>query len=167
MTTLLLIRHGDSLTLYLNARLRDWHEAEDLMIEAFARIMVKRPGIRDGGFKAYLFKTARNLAARSESKRKRLATFELDTYEEDASEPDRAVSRLLETERKTALHRCLGRIDPVYREALWLVYAEDMSYAQAADVLGTTRKRIDNLLSQGKQLMRRELEKEGVTDAHE
>ena len=57
----LMIRHGDSLTVYLNGYLHDWQDSEDLMIEAFARIMVKRPRMSEGKFKAYLFKTARNL----------------------------------------------------------------------------------------------------------
>ena len=42
----LMIRYGDSLTVYLNGYLHDWHDAEDLMIEAFARIMAKKPRIR-------------------------------------------------------------------------------------------------------------------------
>ena len=53
----LMIRYGDSLTLYLYGYLHDWHAAEDQMIEAFARIMVKRPRIGEGHFKAYLYKT--------------------------------------------------------------------------------------------------------------
>ena len=48
----LMIRHGDSLTLYLYGCIHDWQDAEDLMIEAFARIMVRRPHIREDSFKA-------------------------------------------------------------------------------------------------------------------
>ncbi len=162
----LMLRHGDSLTQYLNSYLHDWQDAEDLMIEAFARIMVKKPGIRDGGFKAYLYKTARNLAARFAAKQKRKDSFEL----EDRGEGEcltTAESRVLDREKRQALQLCLERIDPALREALWLVYVEDMSYAQAADVMGVNRKKIDNLLTRGKQFMRLELEKEGVTNAHE
>ena len=50
----LMIRYGDSLTVYLYGYLHNWHDAEDLMIEAFARILVKKPHIRSGNFKAYL-----------------------------------------------------------------------------------------------------------------
>ena len=51
---LLVERYGDALTLYINGVLGDIHEAEDLMIEAFAYLIAKRPAIRDGGFRAYL-----------------------------------------------------------------------------------------------------------------
>ena len=36
----LMIRHGDDLLVYLNGYTHNFHDAEDLMIEAFARIMV-------------------------------------------------------------------------------------------------------------------------------
>lgn len=51
----LMERYGTKLTLYLDGYLCDLHEAEDLMIEAFAYLIAKRPAIRDGGFRAYLY----------------------------------------------------------------------------------------------------------------
>ena len=41
----LMIRYGDSLTIYMNAYLHNWQDSEDMMIEDFARIMVKKPRI--------------------------------------------------------------------------------------------------------------------------
>lgn len=38
---LLVEKYGDPLTLYINGYLKDIHEAEDLMIEAFSRIFAK------------------------------------------------------------------------------------------------------------------------------
>ena len=64
----LMERYGTKLTLYLDGYLRDLHEAEDLMIEAFAYLIAKRPAIRDGGFRAYLYQSARHMA-RSEERR--------------------------------------------------------------------------------------------------
>ena len=57
---LLVERYGDMLTLYINGYIKDIHEAEDLMIEAFSKIFAKeRPIAGNGSFKAYLYKTAR------------------------------------------------------------------------------------------------------------
>ena len=58
----LMERYGTKLTLYLDGYLCDLHEAEDLMIEAFAYLIAKRPAIRDGGFRAYLYQSARHMA---------------------------------------------------------------------------------------------------------
>jgi RNA polymerase sigma-70 factor (ECF subfamily) len=52
------------------------------------------------------------------------------------------------------------------REALWLVYFEDLSYAETAEVMNVSVKKIDNLLSRGKKRLREELEKEGVEHAY-
>ena len=41
-----------------------------------------------------------------------------------------------------------------------------MTYEQAAAVMGVNVKKIDKLLQQGKEQMRKELGKEGITDAY-
>lgn len=161
----LMIRHGDSLTLYLYGYMHDWQDAEDLMIEAFARIMVKKPRIQDGSFKAYLFKTARNLASRFHSRKTRMMQISFDDIENDLTGHELVEERIISDEQKRALGACLERIDPLEKEALWLVYIERMSYAEAAEVMKVNTKKIDHLLSRGKQSMKKELMKEGITNA--
>ena len=163
----LMIRYGDNLTFFLCGYLRSLQDAEDLMIEAFARIMVKKPRIREGGFKAYLFKTARNLAARLHSRSGRAGIFSLEGMEKEIAAGLSPEGSLQDQERTRILHLCLERIDPQMREALWLVYFEDLSYADASAVMGVNRKRVDKLLQKGKTMMRTELAKEGITNAHE
>ena len=166
----LMIRHGDSLVYWLNGYLHDWHDAEDLMIEAFARIMVKKPKIGEGAFRAYLYKTARNLAIRFHERKSRFKVFSLEDLDVEFSGAGGAYpvypeEELQSQEQRRAIHRCLERIDPALREVIWLVYFENMSYEQAAMVLGVNKKRVDHLLTRGKQHLRKELEKEGITDA--
>ena len=162
----LMIRHGDDLLLYLYGYLRNWHDAEDLMIEAFARVMVKRPAIREGNFKAYLFRTGRNLASRFHSISKRMEMFDLKNLEEEISGGKLPPELVWNQEKSQILYLCLDRIDPKLREALWLVYYEGMKYAQAAEVMGMSVKKLDKLLARGKAHMREELIKEGVNDAY-
>ena len=162
----LMIRYGDSLTLYLYGYLHDWHAAEDQMIEAFARIMVKRPRIGEDGFKAYLYKTGRNLTYRYYSKSHKVTEFSFEEYNLDIEGGERTEELLINEERRQVLHICLERIDPQLKEALWLVYFEEMSYKAAARIMGVNAKKIDHLLAKGKKKMREELEKEGITDAN-
>ena len=159
----LMKRYGNPLTLYINGYLHDVHEAEDLMIEVFSYLFTKRPRIRDGGFKAYLYKAARHMALRHKSKRKPL--FSLDTL---TGEPDGRLlaEEVIRTEeRNRVLHFCMDEMNPDYREVLYLTYFEDMSYAQAAEVTGKTVKQITNMVYRGKESLRRLLEREGITDA--
>lgn len=163
----LMLLYGDSLVLYLNGYLHDWQDAEDLMIETFARIMVKKPAIVTGGFKAYLYKTARNLSYRFLQKQKRIRRFSFEDPGGEIADNSFTETILQQKERNEILYLCLGRIDPLFREALWLVYLEQMSYTQAAAVMKVSRKKIDNLITRGKQQMKTELAKEGITNAHE
>ena len=163
----LMILYGDSLTFYLYGYLQNWQDAEDLTVEAFARILVKKPRIREGGFKAYLYKTARNLASRFHSRESRAEIFSLEGAEKEIADSILLEDHLQEEEKNRILHICLERIDPELREALWLVYFEDLSYADAAGVMNVSRKRVDKLLQRGKVILRTELEKEGITNARE
>ena len=148
----LMKQYGDPLTMYIDGYLHDVHEAEELMLDVFAYLFTKKPRIRDGGFKAYLYKAARHMALRCKSRRKRL--FSLD---ELADEPD---GRLLAEEvvrteeRSRILHVCMDEMNPDYREALYLTYFEGMSYAQAAQVMGKTVKQITNMVYRGKKSLR-------------
>ena len=159
----LMKKYGDPLTLYIDGYLHDVHEAEELMLDVFAYLFTKKPRIQDGGFKAYLYKAARHMALRHKSKRKPL--FSLDAL---TGEPD---GRLLAeevvqtSERNRILHLCMDRLNPSYREALYLIYFEDMSYTQAAKITGKTLKQITNMVYRGKESLRRRLEQEGITHA--
>lgn len=162
----LMIRHGDALLIYLNGYTHNFHDAEDLMIEAFARIMVKKPSIGKGNFRAYLFRTGRNLATRFHFRSRRTEVFSLEDLNREIAD-----GRLLEqiawdNEKTGILNVCLERIDPQLREALWLVYCEEMTYAQAAEIMGVSSRKIDKLLAKGKSLLKEELGKEGVTNPY-
>lgn len=162
----LMLRYGDPMTIYLHGIVHDWHDAEDTMIEAFAKIMVKKPRIREGCFKAYLFKTGRNLAIRLSSKKRAQQGFSLDGLGTEPSAGEYLEEHVVGEERKQALHLCLERIDPQLKEAMWLFYFEDMSYAQAAEVLKVSAKKVDYLLQRAKKVLRAELEREGVHGAY-
>ena len=159
----LMEKYGDPLTLYLDGYLHDIHEAEELMLDVFAYLFTKKPRIRDGGFKAYLYKAARHMALRHKSKRKPL--FRLD---ELTGEPDGRLlaEEVIQTEeRNRVLHFCMGEMNPDYREVLYLTHFEGMSYEQAAEVMGKTVKQITNLVYRGKESLRKLLEREGITNA--
>ena len=159
----LMLRYADVLTAYLDAFLHNYQDAEDLMLECFAAILVNKPAIGAGNFRAYLFKTAHNKANHLWRIRFKRQEFSLEeSIPQQEAPPEDAV---WEGERSGILRKCLNRIAPQYREALWLFYFMDMSYAQAAKVMSCTEKRIEDLLRNGKKRLRLELEKEGITHA--
>ena len=158
----LMERYGDRLTLYLDGYVRDLHEGEDLMIEAFAWIIAKRPAIRAGGFRAYLVQAGRRMALRQAKKRRSRPCFSLEELER---EPESAllVEELAESaERARILRRCMEELHGPYREALFLVYFEGLSHREAAAVLKKSEKQVGELIYRGKNALRKRLEEEGI-----
>lgn len=161
----LMEKYGDALTLYIDGYLGDIHEAEDMMIEVFSYLLTKRPRIREGGLKAYLYKAARHMAFRH--KRKRRVVFSLEELQQEPEAETLIEEVIKDRERNRVLHLCMGRLHAEYREALYLTYFEELSYAQAAEVMGKSIKQVTNMVYRGKQSLRELLEKEGITHAEQ
>ena len=160
-------KYGDALTLYISGYLSDPHEAEDLMIEAFSRLFSKERPIRgEGSFKAYLYKTARNLALRHRQGRWH-TLLRLDELLFEPQSDALADTALLRSERNRQLYRALQKLKAEYREVLYLVYFEDMSYRGAAAVMAKSEQQVTNLVHRGKQSLRAILEREGFVYADE
>ena len=157
---LLVERYGDALTLYINGYIKDIHEAEDLMIEAFAQMFVRRRSVsEDGSFRAYLYKTARRLAGNAIKKHRVYIGLEELPFEL----PGEALAEtsLFENERKKQLYEAMEELKPEYQEALYLVYFEDMSYQGTAEVMGRSESQIKNLVHRGKKSLKELLGKNG------
>lgn len=153
-------RHGDLLFLFINGYLRDSHESEDLMIEALARMFAKkRPLLGEGSFRAYLYKTARHLAARIRTGRRLHISFEELSFEIQSE--DLAETRLFENERAKQLYNALEKLKPEYQEVLYLIYFEEMSYQDAGKVMKKSESQITNLVHRGKQSLKKILKESG------
>lgn len=110
---LLVERYGDALTLYVHGYIRDLHEAEDLMIEAFSQLFAKeRPIGGEGSFRAYLYRTARNLAIRH-LRGRRLCLLRLDELDFEPPGDVLADTQLLRGERNRQLYAALETLMPL------------------------------------------------------
>lgn len=164
---LLVERYGDALTLYINGYIKDIHEAEDLMIEAFSQIFAKERPLRgEGSFKAYLYKTARNLALRHKQKR-RIIFLRMDELDFEPQSDSLADTALFRSERDRQLYAGLETLKAEYRETLYLVYFENLSYQDTAAIMGKTEQQVTKLVYRGKKSLKTILEQEGFIYADE
>ncbi|MFQ9752187.1 MAG: RNA polymerase sigma factor [Coprococcus sp.] len=69
------------------------------------------------------------------------------------------------SERDRQLYDALEKLKAEYREALYLVYFEDMSYRNAATVMNKSESQITKLVYRGKQSLKVILDQEGFTYA--
>lgn len=160
-------KYGDSLTLYLTGFLHDIQEAEDLMIEAFSLMFVKkRPIDGEGSFRAYLYQVGRNLAIRHHRKHP-LALIRIPDLNFEISSENLAETSLIHSERSRMLYAAMEKMKEDYREALYLVYFEEMSYRDTAAVMKKTVEQVTKLVHRGKQQLRKLLEEEGYSDEND
>ena len=97
------------------------------MIKAFSLIFAKeRPITGTGSFKAYLYKTARNLALRH-SRKHRIPFLHMDDLDFEPQSELLSDAALIQSERRSHLYAALEQLKAEYREALYLVYFESMS----------------------------------------
>lgn len=164
---ILVERYGDALTYYINGYIHDIHESEDLMIEACAQIFAKeRPIDGKGSFRAYLYKTARNLTIRHRQKHK-IWFLHLDEVDFELPSEELVDAKLLQSEREQHLYEGMADLKTEYREVLYLVSLEGMSYREAARILGKSDQQVTNLVHRGKKSLKKILEERGFIYADE
>ena len=153
----LLERYRKSLTFFIMGIVHDADAAEDLMIEAYARLSLA--GKKFAGkslLKTYLFTIGRNLALRY-LKKKRSSGFQVENSEEfleqlpDFNSPEKEFA---EKQDKAELFKAMDQLVPQYRTVLYLVYFEKLSYEEAAKVMKTNVKTVTNNCYRAKQRLK-------------
>lgn len=152
--------YSDSLVFFSYAIVGDRAAAEDVMMDTFVSLIVKKRQFREErAFKAYLFKTARNKSVDYLRSRKR--QISLDSIETLAVQ-DSLESAVIKSERDKRLYECMLLLPSDYRDALYLVYIEDFSVEETCKVFGKSRKQVYNLLCRAKASLRTLMSKEDL-----
>jgi RNA polymerase sigma-70 factor (ECF subfamily) len=152
----LLLRHRESLTLFLFGYVRNMDDAEELMLDAFAAAAARTSAYAGrSSFRTWLFGIGRHLALRQLKHRREIPQPEPG---ENGESPE---LELMRSERNRQLYAAMERLHPDYRQALYLLFFEDMEVGEAARVMGKTKKQVYNLTERGKKALRAELERMG------
>lgn len=69
----------------------------------------------------------------------------------------------LKKERSRQVHEALGRLSLSYRQILWLIYFEDFTLREAAEVMKRTVHGTEALAYRARKALREQLMKEGFT----
>ncbi len=158
---ILLGRYREELTFFIFGFLKNMEDAEEIMMDAFAVAASGTTGfLGKSSFKTWLFAIGRNLAFKS-LRRKRFLFMPLN--EEITADSGLPELELLRDEKKRLLYEALNSINPEYRQALHLVYFEEMSTDEVAAVMKKNKKQVYNLVARGKAAMKEALEKRGIS----
>jgi len=106
-------------------------------------------------FSTWMYRIALNVAisfARKAGRRRRI----IEPLEDGGVDVPAAASAPEPDGQVDALHRCLRALDPLSR-ALLMMYLDERSYREIAEVLGITETNVATKISRLKQRLRREL----------
>lgn len=161
----LLIRYRDGLFIFLMSFVKNEEDAEDLLMDTFAKLAVDKPYFdpdREGSFKSWLYAIGRNNALMHLRKHK----YQAVPLDEDiVSEDETPESELLKSERNRKLYQALRTLKPEYRQALSLLYLEGLSHDEIAASMGMRKKQIYHLVDRGRESLKKVLERMGISDA--
>ncbi|MCR4614813.1 MAG: sigma-70 family RNA polymerase sigma factor [Clostridiales bacterium] len=155
---LLIDEYTDGLILYLNTVIHDLAAAEDIAEDCFVRLAVKKPRYNGkASFKTWLYTIARRMAIDELRRRARHPHTPLEDVENTLAQEE----KLLRSDEKLAIYQAMRRLSDPHRQILWLIYFEDQSTAQAAEIMGISPSAASSLLHRAKQTMKNELERGG------
>lgn len=156
----LVITYRDQLVSFLYRYTNDIYLAQDLAQDAFVEILVHKERFnQEMNFKTYLFTIGRNKAVDYIRKnRNYIFTEEAAEYLEPIKGLEDA---LIAQEEKKVLYQKLYELKTEYQVVILLVDFEDMSYQEAACVMGKSLGQVKILLHRARKALAREMKREG------
>lgn len=161
----LILLYKDSLIFFVNRYVRDLSCAEELAEDSFVELILHKDRFNfKYSVKTYLYTIGRNKALNYLKHLARRKTQSLDECEYGVSDGEELEERVIKNERQRTVNACLERINPDYRTVLYLVYFENLQTEECMRVMKKSKKQIENLLYRGKEALKKELGKEGISD---
>lgn len=150
--------YKDGLILYLNSLVGNIALAEELAEDTFVRLCIKKPRDKQtGSFKTWLYTIGRNVAISHMRKAGRVTTVSTDALADVADEAGDLLAGYVQEENRRLVHSALGKLKPEYRQILWLIYFEGLSFKEAAAVMKKTVHSTEMLATRARQALKKEL----------
>lgn len=144
--------YANPLILFINTYVKDYHLSEDIMEDCFVDLLVKKPEFRgDSKFRTYLFQMAKNKALNHIKRQKRFTWITEEDASSELKEDSRILGTIIQEENKKVLYTAIKELPEHYAQALQLIYFAELSYEEAAHVMGKSKKQIANYIYRGKK----------------
>jgi len=163
----LMERHATPVFHFLCRLVANEDDANDLAQETFVRVFKSRESFRMGGkFSTWLYTIAANLARNHFRWRSRHPNISLEAENPETeqtlggslpSDSPAPNEQAFAAERAAAVRAAVEKLPEDMREAIVLCEWEELSMAEAAEVLETTLKAVESRLYRARQLLRERL----------
>ena len=143
---------------------KDYQKAEDIAQESFIYIMQNKMK-ENSSFKYYIYMVAKSRAINYINVEKRRNEIsEKYLYDSIESAEKDVLEFIVEEENKKEIMNAIEQLDEKYRNAIYLVNIEKLSYKETAEILGQTLQNTKNLVHRGKKELRKHLLKKGFDE---
>ena len=143
---------------------KDYHKAEDIAQETFIYV-IQHKMRENSSFKYYIYLVARSKALNyiNVEKRRNEITEKYLTNDNEQIEKD-VLDIITAEESKKELLESIELLDERYKNAIYLVNIEGLSYEETSKILGETLQNTKNLIHRGKKQLRKILLKKGFNE---
>ncbi|MBQ3329846.1 MAG: sigma-70 family RNA polymerase sigma factor [Ruminococcus sp.] len=143
-------KYADTVAGVCVMRLQNWADAEDCFQNTFIKLFQKSPDFQsETHLKAWLIRVAINECRNYIAKNRRFLSLEHLEREPATREP--TVWR----ENESDVSWALMRLEPKYREVLYLHYCEQYKVNEIADILGKSPNTVKTLLRRGRDKLKK------------
>ncbi len=143
---------------------KDYQKAEDIAQETFIYV-IQHQMRENSSFKYYIYLVARSKALNyiNVEKRRNEITEKYLTNDDEQIEKD-VLDIITAEESKKELLESIELLDERYKNAIYLVNIEGLSYEETSEILGETLQNTKNLIHRGKKQLRKILLKKGFNE---
>lgn len=143
---------------------KDYQKAEDIAQETFIYV-IQHKMRENSSFKYYIYLVARSKALNYINVEKRRNEITEKYLTNDNEQIEKDVLDIITTEEsKKELLESIELLDERYKNAIYLVNIEGLSYEETSKILGETLQNTKNLIHRGKKQLRKILLKKGFNE---
>lgn len=157
-------KYKDKIQYFVYNIVKDYQKAEDITQDVFIYIMQNK--INDGyNFKYYIYLVARSRAYNQINMEKRRTEINEKYILDESMKIEQDVADIIiKNEKRKAIVDAIDRLDNRYKNAMYLIKIEELTYQETAQILGESIQNVKNLIHRGKKELRKILIKKGFDE---
>ena len=143
---------------------KDYQKAEDITQDVFVYIIQNK--VREGyTFKYYIYLVAKSRAYNYMNRENRRMEINEQYFSKESTQVENDIIDIItENEKRKEILETINLLDDKYKNAVYLVNIDELSYKETSEILGETVQNIKNLVHRGKKELRKILLKKGFDE---
>lgn len=161
---LLYNKYKDKIQYFVYNIVKDYQKAEDITQDVFIYVMQNK--IKEGyTFKYYIYLVAKSRAYNQINMEKRRTEINEEYILNGAEQVGQDVADIVtKNEKRQEIIKAIDMLDDRYKNAIYLVKIEELTYQETAQILGESIQNVKNLIHRGKKELRKILIKKGFDE---